>query len=525
MSSEEHSQPEGRLYALFPFSRKDLRMLIPMSLMVFFVCFNYSLLRNLKDTVVVTAVASGAEVIPFIKVWFVFPMAVVLTVIFTKLSNRYTQERVFYIFISGFLIIYALFAYVCYPLSDVIHPHHTADYLQSILPAGFSGLIAAFRYWSFTVFYVMCELWSSIVLTVLFWGFANEVTKVSEARYYYSFLGVFSNIAAIIAGSIGIYFSNLTFNSDLPFGNTAWEQTLIEIVSITIIFGILTMLVFRWMNCKVLNDPVFEDLHKASKPAKKKQKISLRESLSFLSQSKYLLCIAVLVVAYNFSINIVEVIWKDKLYGLYPDPIDFNIYLNEVTRMVGIISTIISLFMGYMIGRCGWTWTALITPVTLLITSIGFFVFMFWSSQLADITFAIAGMTPLAIVVFFGGAHNSLSKAMKYSVYDATKEMAFIPLSHEWKLKGKAAIDGIGSRFGKLGGSAVLQGFLILFGSLSASAPYIAVVLLAVIVIWVIVIKSLGKQFVKLTLEKEEGERTEPEPLPETVQPELAVLN
>jgi len=479
--------------------------------MLLFICFNYSLLRNLKDTVVVTAVASGAEAIPFIKVWFMLPMAVILTYVFTKLSNRFTQEHVFYIMISGFLCVFALFAYVLYPLRDIIHPHQTADYLQTILPPGCAGFLSAFRNWSFTIFYVMSELWSSIVMHVLFWGFANEVTKISEARYYYSFLGVFSNVAAILAGSLGFYFSNIEFNPSIPFGNDAWEQALISIITIAILLGILTMLIFRWMNCKVLNVPDYEDIHKAAKPVQLKKKMSIKESFEYLSQSKYLLCIAAVVVGYNFSINVVEVIWKDKLHELYPDPKGFNICLNEVTIMVGIISTCMSMGMAFMIGRYGWTWTALITPLTLLVTSAGFFIFMFWQEELSTFAIAVSGMTPLAIAVFFGGAHNTLSKAMKYSVFDGTKEMAFIPLSHEWKLKGKAAIDGIGSRFGKSGGSAVLQGFLIFFASLSASAPYIAVILTAVIFVWIYAVKSLGKQFNEISsLEPEESK-----PLPE----------
>lgn len=493
------SQPG--FFSRFPFTRRDMLKLVPMSLMLFFICFNYSLLRNLKDTIVVTT--SGAEVIPFIKVWFTLPMAVILAYLFTKLSNRFTQEHVFYIMISGFLSTYAIFAFVLYPIRDTIHPYQTVEYLQGILPAGFSGLLAAVQNWSFTIFYVMCELWSSIVLNVIFWVFANEVTKVSEARYYYSVLGVFSNLAAFSAGSLGIYFSKGDFNPNLPFGNNEWEQSLVLAVSIAILLGIITMLIFRWMNCKVLKDPEYDAIHQVAKPLPLKKKMSIRESFRFLSQSKYLLCIAAIVVAYNFSINVVEVIWKDQLRMLCPDPREFHIYLNEVTRMVGIVSTLMSLNMAWMIGRFGWTWTALITPVTLCVTTAGFFIFMFWQNELAEFAFALTGMTPLVIAVFFGGAHNTLSKAMKYSVFDGTKEMTFIPLDHEVKLKGKAAIDGIGSRFGKSGGSAVLQGFLMVFASLGTIAPYIALILLGVIFMWIIAVKSLGKQFAEFASVKD----------------------
>src|ERR1700730_13985092 len=107
-------QEFGPIRSFFwPIRHYELRKLVPMLLMLFFICFNYSILRNMKDSLVVTA--SGAEVIPFIKVWVMLPTAVLLTFIFIRLSNRFSQERVFYIMISLFLVFFALFAYVLYP--------------------------------------------------------------------------------------------------------------------------------------------------------------------------------------------------------------------------------------------------------------------------------------------------------------------------------------------------------------------------------------------------------------------------
>ncbi|WP_079989381.1 Npt1/Npt2 family nucleotide transporter [Candidatus Protochlamydia phocaeensis] len=45
--------------------------------------------------------------------------------------------------------------------------------------------------------------------------------------------------------------------------------------------------------------------------------------------------------------------------------------------------------------------------------------------------------------VFFGAAQVCMNKAYKYSVFDSTREMTFIPLSHECKLKRMAVIDGV----------------------------------------------------------------------------------
>lgn len=492
---------------LWPIHRHEVKKLVPMLLMLFLICFNYGILRNMKDSVVIPA--SGAEVIPFIKVWVILPTAILLTFLFTKLSNRYSQEQVFYIITSGFLVFFGVFAFILYPLRDVIHPQELADTFQAALPAGFKGLISMFRYWSFTGFYVISELWSTIIMSVLFWGFANEVTRIGEARRFYGVCGIASNLAAIGAGETGIFFSqDMKFNPNIPFGTDTWEQTMMVLMLVVIVSGILTMLTFRWMTHNVLTDPSYDDLRANKKAIKAKGRLSLKESVAYLSNSKYLICIAVLVISYNLVINLVEVVWKDRVRELYPTSGEFNTYMSYLLMLMGVISTITAFFMSNIIGRFGWTKTALITPIIMIITSTGFFGFLsFQGTTLADSFMAWVGMSPLAIAVFFGSAQNCLSKSAKYSVFDATKEMAFIPLSHESKLRGKAAIDGVGSRLGKSGGSLIHQGLLMFLATVSASVPYVAVILMIVIVLWVIAARSLGKQFNELAALKEQEDR------------------
>jgi len=146
----------------------------------------------------------------------------------------------------------------------------------------------------------------------------------------------------------------------------------------------------------------------------------------------------------------------------------------------------------------GWTFTALITPGILLITSIGFFSVLYGGTLFSAGIFSQAFSSPLTLIVFFGSAQNCLSRASKYSVFDSTKEMSFIPLDHQSRVNGKAAIDGVGSRLGKSGGSLIIQSLLILFGSLTACTPFISIILFALIFVWIGAVRSLGKKFYAL---------------------------
>src|SRR4029078_8606231 len=122
------------------------------------------------------------------------------------------------------------------------------------------------------------------------------------------------------------------------------------------------------------------------------------------------------------------------------------------------------------------------------------------------------GTSPVGLVVFFGSTQNCLCRAAKFTIFDATKEMAFIPLSKECKLKGKAAIDGVGSRLGKSGGSLIHQSLLMCFGTVTLSTPYVALLLFGVIAGWMYAVRILGRRFNALSTQKETIDVPEEEP-------------
>jgi hypothetical protein len=106
------------------------------------------------------------------------------TGLYATMVDKMEQKNVFYACVIPFLAFFSLFALVIYPNRGLLHPHAFVDTLATHLPAGFSAPLAIVRNWSFAVFYVMAEMWGSVVTSLLFWGFANEVTTVEEAKKY-----------------------------------------------------------------------------------------------------------------------------------------------------------------------------------------------------------------------------------------------------------------------------------------------------------------------------------------------------
>ncbi|MEM8628730.1 MAG: Npt1/Npt2 family nucleotide transporter [Chlamydiota bacterium] len=496
-------KPFGKFRAfLLPIHSHECKKFVPMFLIFFLIAFIYNLLRASKDTLIVTAASSGAEAIPFIKVWFMLPMAFLMTYVFTRISNRFSKERSFYLMVSIFLGFFFLFTFVLFPNRDHLHPHTFADTVQSYLPLGCKGFVAIFRNWIFSLFYVMSELWSAIIFTVVFWGFANEVTSMREAKRFYGLFSLGANISGIVAGKVILVLSNNLFFPSLPYGTTPWEQYIFFLNATILIAGLAVIALFRVLYKRTL---AFEKVSPTKKQPK--MKMSLRNNFRYLLKSRYLLSIALIVLAYNVSINLVEVVWKNQVKQLYPDPSDFTYFMGQVMICMGLLATCTSFFItGFCLRRFSWTTNAVIAPLVMLITGGAFFFVLLCDYYGFSFSQALLGSSSLLLSVILGTVQNCFARASKYTLFDATKELAFVPLSKESKWRGKASIDGVGSRLGKSGGSLLYQVLLMGFVTVSATIPIVALLFFGVIGVWITSVVSLGKKFSLLSSEEEKEE-------------------
>ncbi len=486
---------------LWPIHGFELKKFLPMFFLFFFINFNYTILRDTKDTLIVTS--AGAETITFLKFWGVVPGAIIFMLIFTKLSNIMSRERLFMGLMAAFGIFFGLFALTLYPNRDAIAPVALTKWMATHLPQGFQGMIGMIKHWPSSLFYIMAELWGSAAVSLLFWGFANQITKVAESKRFYALFGIGANLAMYPSGYLIKKFANI--KEFLPPGVDAWGVTLNYTMSAVVVACVAAIAIYWWINKEVVTDPRFYDPSEVKRDKKSKPKMSIKESMLYLVRSPYLGCIAILVMAYGMSINLVEVTWKKQLGMQYPNPNDYQNFMGSFSWATATLTIFMMFFVGgNVIRRFGWGTGAIFTPIVLAITGLLFFTFVIFRDQLGGVI-AMFGTTPLMLAVIFGMLQNVMSKATKYSMFDPTKEMAYIPLDPEVKLKGKAAIDVVGARLGKSGGAVFQQGLMVLLnvGSILPLAPYIAGTLLVIAVAWIFAVKALNKRFLSLTAQKE----------------------
>ncbi|EFN52101.1 hypothetical protein CHLNCDRAFT_56336 [Chlorella variabilis] len=464
--------------------------ILPLGLMFFCILFNYTILRDTKDVLVVTAPGSGAEIIPFLKTWVNLPMAIGFTVLYTKLANVLNNEQLFYTCIFPFIAFFGAFAFVLYPMQEMLHPTEWAKNLLEKAGPRFAGPIAIIRNWTYCLFYVMAELWGSVVVSVLFWGFANQITTVDEAKQFYPLFGLGANVALIFSGRAVKIFSQIRAN--LPPGVDGWGLSLRGLMSMVVLGGFIISAVFWWLNRTVV-PRVQGSIPKRDKK-KKKEPMGVAESFTFLAKNPYIRDLAFLVVAYGISINLVEVTWKSKIKAQFPNPNDYSAFMGDFSTATGAVTFTMMIISRWIFSKFGWGMAALITPTVLLLTGVIFFSLVLFSGPLEPGLMAL-GLTPLYAAVLVGAAQNIFSKSSKYSLFDPCKEMAYIPLDQETKTKGKAAIDVICNPLGKSGGALIQQFMIIGFGSLAASTPYLGLILLGIVAMWIYAAKDLDWRF------------------------------
>ncbi|WP_080129454.1 NTP/H+ exchange transporter Npt2 [Chlamydia suis] len=500
MSSEVKSFSKFRGY-FFPIHRSEFSKFLPLFFLAFFVGFNYALLKTTKDSLVLVGSRAGAEVIPFLKVWGIVPGAVIVTMIYGWMSRRYSRSTVFCSIVGGFLGFFALFAAVIYPMGDSLHLNGLAAKLQSILPPGVRGFVVMVQYWSYSLYYVMSELWSSVVLSTLFWGVANHITSVREAGRFYALINTGLNLSSIFAGEMSLWLGKHALIA-FPMAVDPWHEVLLNITLLVVAAGGGILYLYQRLDrlseeSLVLGDGLAAEMSMAQlKKEKKRPKAKAKSLFSLLLRSRYLMGIAIVVLAYNLVIHLFEVVWKAQVCQIYTSRVEFNSYMSRITTLTGVVSAVTGVFAaGQSIRRWGWTVGALVTPLTMLITGALFFGAIYAFKGDAMVWGGFLGISPLVLTAWLGGMQNVFSRAIKFTYFDQTKEMAFIPLEDDEKNYGKAAIDGVISRVGKSGGSLVYQGLLIIFSSVAASLNVITIILLLALGCWIFVVAWLGKEY------------------------------
>lgn len=465
---------------LFPIHPGEYAKFYLLAGLAFLVCTNYTLLRTLKETLVITQPEMGIKAVPFLRTWMLMPIMLIFVKAYAVLSVRFSQQKVCYIFLSFFFSFFVLFTFAFYPFQEAFHLTSLGHWISACnfpFAAQLGGLI---KFWSFSVYYCLSEVWGTLVVLILFWGVSNRINTLEEAKRFYSPILLVTNLSGFFASQISLYFSNSSFKYFLFPGKDRWSATLLSITLFACIVVLLIMCLFRAL-FKMFDCNNFEK----KKNDLSKKEMSLIKIIQSVGKKEIFFSLSIMVFSYFFASGILDYVWKYYLQQLYPDSNDFNDYLSRCTTYISIGSTLLALFItGDLIRSFSWRISAMVPPALLLLPVMGLLIVYFCFN--AD---------PV-LFSFFGASYYCLNRICKFTFFDLSKEIATMELSFTEQIKSKTILDGLIPKFAKTSESIVIQLFLLFLTSFSTAIPSILIVMVILHLAWALATREKQKEHI-----------------------------
>lgn len=420
------------------FDREEIKKFSILSLMFFCMIGSYWLLRTQKDAVFNALV--GFEYQPYAKM-LSFVASIMVALMYSKLVDLLSKDRLLMVlatfFGGGFLCISLLLA----------HP-----------TIGFANEIASPSRWLGWAIYVFIEL-SGTTLVGLFWAFVTSSTNADSAQKGYPIV-----IAGSQAGSVlGSWFSY----QSARFGN----QFLFMLGA----FGFCLI-----VPCVFLYNALVSRRMRVGAGSASRSKTGMLEGLRVLISRPYVLGILVLATAYEVVATILEFQMKMLARDVYHTKeafAAFNGLYGMITNSLALVFALLG--TSYLMRRFGLRFCLLVFPV-----ATGIMVGAMWFAP--SLAMATAGM----IVI----------KALSYALNNPSKEIMYIPTSHDVRFKAKSWIDSFGGRSSKSIGAVVNT---IFSDSMTSLLMYGTLLSLGLIGIWIVVASYVGHRFAYLVKHQE----------------------
>ena len=436
---------------------------------IFFLNVGYTILKSVRKTLAIAAPGGSVTSIPFFELFGVLPAAIFMTWFLTKILKKYSLKKVFYFSLFLFTSFFLLFAGIYYPKLIAMAKGQEGSALIS-----FASML----------FYVVGELWKPALIQILFFGLINFNLSVEQAKKAYPPMMVGASLGALLAGPLIVYCNSDTLWQLFPLSGEKWNHSLLSMMSVVFLIGVITALLYRRL-CKEFN--ITEGSFEQAKH------FSLQEALAFFKNSRPLKLLGWIVFADYIAYSLAEVLFLGILKLKYPLPCDYCTFMGHLSSIHSITFIFCALVVAPIcLKRIRWVSCAIILPVGLLVGEAIFFFFL-CGETITSKLFHLSHEMWLTAVVGIGSALYCICRAVKYTIFDPCKELAFVSMPDMEKMKGKMVIDGLCAKFGKGTSSAATISLISLSGGVIASAGPAAIIAIGISLSLILTTERLGK--------------------------------
>lgn len=480
-------------YHIWPIHRSELPKFLLTTALMFCILLIQNLIRATKDSIVNTMIATQAT--SFLKLWGVLPAAFLMTIIYIKLVSTIRSQKIFYIILSSFLLFFFAFGFIIFPNHQSLHvSDQTLAELTNYAP-NFKWLILIVGKWSFSLFYIIAELWPNAIFSLLFWQFVNMVTTVEQSKRFYILFSLFGQTGLYISGQILMHLNSTAKHCIVNY-NLQCDHNIFSIqilTTIILVLGCSALFIFWVLNNYVI---VTENINFKAKSSK----VSIVDGIRLAFELRYIRLILTLLICYGMAINLVEHPWKNIASTAYPTLAEYNAFVGSYLSYTGIVTIIFVLIGSNIVRYLGWFAAAIITPVIMFFTGTALFVSAGEDSLRSMFGILYISCDPVNTAITVGIVQNVISKSTKYTLFDSTKEMSYVPLDSELKNKGKATADMLGVKLGKSLSSFLFSVIFILVPNTTYQSitGYLMVLFIVICLIWIWAVKELNKEYMKI---------------------------
>jgi AAA family ATP:ADP antiporter len=429
-------------------TQDELKKFVYLALGFFFLIGSFWPLKTLKDSIFINTV--GAAYLPLAKMFSLlcfFPVVMG----YSYLVDIISKERLIYGFTCCAAAVGFLFSYF------FMHP--TIGLVNTTIDAG--RMLGWF-------FYCFIECYISLMLST-YWSFVNDITPPESAKKGYGLM-IFGTQ---LGGFVFITFANLlSRNPDMY----AFRAPIISAVCFALFFGVAAVvyLLTHSVNKKALEGYHAVEQVALDKKVEKTERIRFMEGLYILITQPYVMGIFMIVWLQEILGTIITYQMYVQLERFYQSPGLRNAFLFDFSFSIQLIACLFGLLGTSFFQRRFGIRSCLVGYPLLLA---GLIIVYFFYQSLWSIAFVLM-----------------VAKALNYAFNQPTKEILYIPTSHDVKYKSKAWIDMFGLRFGKMVG-AFFNTFALTHEGL------IAGFVLGILTAWMLVAQKIGSMFQKITNE------------------------
>lgn len=312
----------------------------------------------------------------------------------------------------------------------------------------------------YPLLYIFIEIAGSLII-VPFWTFANEIFTSREAKRLFGLIGAGGVFANVAAGG----FTRLIVNY-------IGTENLLLICSAIIFLS--SGIIFKLSKGEdIVNIIPIKD--------RERQSQNILRDIGNIFSDSYTRKIALIVVVMSIVITSVDYQFKILAKTNFTKENDLTQFLAMFVFSTGIIACIIQFVItGRFVNRYG-IFSALITlPIFI---GAGIFAFIFYATLAA---------------ISISQASNYM---FRYTIWDSTFQMLYIPIPQRRRNSSKAIIDGV---FKQL--SNGLGGLLLLF-FVKGSRPLIILLMALMTLIWIFLLIKLRKDYMKVLFESLQKKR------------------